>query len=68
MEEGEGALVRALERFDCRVRVARNGQADEMVYVAEGAGTLESAFGDIAYRQGDYVVVPLAAGWSDVGS
>lgn len=37
---------------------ARNGQADEMIYVAEGAGTLESAFGDIAYRQGDYVVVP----------
>jgi homogentisate 1,2-dioxygenase len=37
---------------------ARNGQADEMVYVAEGAGTLESAFGEIAYRQGDYVVVP----------
>ena len=37
---------------------ARNGQADEMIYVAEGRGTLESAFGDIAYRQGDYVVVP----------
>jgi homogentisate 1,2-dioxygenase len=37
---------------------ARNGQADEMVYVAEGAGTLESAFGDIAYGPGDYVVVP----------
>lgn len=36
----------------------RNGQADEMVYVAEGAGTLESAFGDLPYRQGDYVVVP----------
>ncbi len=37
---------------------SRNGQADEMIYVAEGQGTLESAFGDIAYRQGDYVVVP----------
>ena len=37
---------------------ARNGQADEMIYVAEGAGTLESAFGDIVYRPGDYVVVP----------
>ena len=36
----------------------RNGQADEMIYVAEGQGMLESAFGDIAYRQGDYVVVP----------
>lgn len=37
---------------------ARNGHADEMIYAAEGAGTLESAFGDIAYRPGDYVVVP----------
>ena len=37
---------------------ARNGQADEMVYIAEGQGTIESAFGDIAYRPGDYVVVP----------
>ena len=37
---------------------ARNGQADEVIYVAEGQGTLESAFGDVAYRQGDYVVVP----------
>ena len=37
---------------------ARNGQADEMIYVAEGQGMLESAFGDLAYRQGDYVVVP----------
>jgi homogentisate 1,2-dioxygenase len=37
---------------------ARNGQADEMIYVAEGAGVLESAFGEVPYRQGDYVVVP----------
>ena len=37
---------------------ARNGQADEMLYVAEGGGTLESAFGDLPYGPGDYVVVP----------
>jgi homogentisate 1,2-dioxygenase len=37
---------------------ARNGQADEMIYVAEGQGVLESAFGDVAYGPGDYVVVP----------
>jgi homogentisate 1,2-dioxygenase len=37
---------------------SRNGQADEMIYVAEGQGILESAFGAISYRQGDYVVVP----------
>ncbi|MEO8358436.1 MAG: homogentisate 1,2-dioxygenase [Vicinamibacteria bacterium] len=37
---------------------ARNGQFDELVYIAQGQGKLESAFGDVAYRQGDYVVVP----------
>ena len=37
---------------------SRNGQADEMIYVAEGKGRVESAFGDLEYKQGDYVVVP----------
>ncbi|MFQ5733858.1 MAG: homogentisate 1,2-dioxygenase [Planctomycetaceae bacterium] len=36
----------------------RNGQADEIVYVAEGSGTLESEFGALPYRAGDYIVVP----------
>ncbi len=36
----------------------RNSQADEVVYVAEGAGILGSVFGDLPYRAGDYVVIP----------
>jgi homogentisate 1,2-dioxygenase len=36
----------------------RNGLADELLYVSEGAGVLESAFGDLAYGPGDYLVVP----------
>jgi homogentisate 1,2-dioxygenase len=35
----------------------RNSQADECTYVVEGAGVLESSFGDLAFRAGDYVVV-----------
>ncbi|MBC8087606.1 MAG: homogentisate 1,2-dioxygenase [Phycisphaerae bacterium] len=35
----------------------RNAQADEVVYIAEGAGVLESVFGDLPFRAGDYVVV-----------
>jgi homogentisate 1,2-dioxygenase len=35
----------------------RNSQADEVVYVVEGAGTLDSVFGELPYRQGDYVVI-----------
>jgi homogentisate 1,2-dioxygenase len=36
----------------------RNGQGDELVYVSEGGGVLESPFGELAFRAGDYVVVP----------
>jgi homogentisate 1,2-dioxygenase len=35
----------------------RNAQADELVYVSEGAGVLESVFGNLPYRQGDYLVI-----------
>jgi homogentisate 1,2-dioxygenase len=35
----------------------RNSQADEVVYVVEGQGVLESVFGDLPFRAGDYVVI-----------
>lgn len=36
----------------------RNGQGDEIVFVTEGSGVLESQLGDIEFRQGDYLVIP----------
>jgi homogentisate 1,2-dioxygenase len=36
----------------------RNGEGDEVVFVHEGTGTLETIFGDVPYRDGDYVVIP----------
>ena len=36
----------------------RNAQGDEVVFVVEGGGTLESSFGELPYRAGDYVVIP----------
>ena len=36
----------------------RNGQADELVYVSEGEGVLESTMGELPYRPGDYLVIP----------
>jgi homogentisate 1,2-dioxygenase len=35
----------------------RNSQADEVVYIVEGRGVLESTFGDLPYIPGDYVVI-----------
>ncbi|MHB2017972.1 MAG: homogentisate 1,2-dioxygenase [Candidatus Xenobia bacterium] len=36
----------------------RNGSADELIYVSEGDGVLESQMGELPFGPGDYVVVP----------
>ena len=38
----------------------RNAIGDECVFVESGTGTVETVFGVIAYRPGDYVVIPRA--------
>lgn len=38
----------------------RNAIGDECVYVESGAGVVETVFGVLPYRTGDYVVVPRA--------
>ena len=38
----------------------RNAIGDECVYVETGNGTVETVFGAIRYRAGDYVVIPRA--------
>ncbi|MGH7523230.1 MAG: homogentisate 1,2-dioxygenase [Gemmatimonadales bacterium] len=35
----------------------RNSEADEVIYLAEGEGVLESSFGELPVRAGDYVVI-----------
>jgi homogentisate 1,2-dioxygenase len=36
----------------------RDGEGDEVIFVHEGSGTLETIFGDLPFGQGDYVVIP----------
>lgn len=36
----------------------RNAQGDELVYVTQGHGTLESQLGDLPFGEGDYIVIP----------
>jgi homogentisate 1,2-dioxygenase len=54
---------------DCRISyvaagqtsdLTKNAMGDEMVYVESGTGTLESVFGTVSFKQGDYVVVPAS--------
>jgi homogentisate 1,2-dioxygenase len=35
----------------------RNAQADEIVYVCKGKGTLETQYGDLPFHEGDYLVL-----------
>jgi homogentisate 1,2-dioxygenase len=36
----------------------KNGECDEILFIHEGTGTLESMFGYIEFRPGDYLVIP----------
>lgn len=64
------ALDRTLVLFNAEVQLAvvrpvqtdpffyRNGQADELIYVSQGTGVLESQMGELTFGPGDYLVVP----------
>ncbi len=54
-EDVEISLCRPAETMDS---FYRNGEGDEVVFVHEGKGTLETIFGNVPYRDGDYVVIP----------
>ncbi|MCL4103785.1 UNVERIFIED_CONTAM: hypothetical protein GTU68_029102 [Idotea baltica] len=54
---------------DCAIGVAaprnsmqdyfyKNAQADEMLFIHEGTGTMKSGFGDLAFGPGDYLIIP----------
>jgi homogentisate 1,2-dioxygenase len=36
----------------------RNAQGDEVVYITEGEGVLETMLGELPFRSGDYLVIP----------
>lgn len=58
---------------DCVISVARptepmtyfyrNAQGDELLFVHEGKGTLETTFGLLPYSEGDYLVIPRGTTW-----
>ena len=54
-DDVEISLCRPAERMEF---FYRNGEGDEVIFVHEGSGTLETIFGDVPYREGDYIVVP----------
>lgn len=41
----------------------KNAEADEILFVHEGAGVLESMWGNVSFGPGDYLVVPRGTIW-----
>src|ERR671910_866329 len=54
-DDVEVALCRPAKGMDY---FFRNGEGDEVVFVHEGSGQLETIFGDVPYKEGDYIVIP----------
>lgn len=64
------ARVPLMFNADCTISVARptesdptdrfykNADADEVVFIHDGTGVLETMFGRLEYRPGDYLVIP----------
>jgi homogentisate 1,2-dioxygenase len=38
----------------------KNATGDEMVYIEQGSGTLETVFGAITFKEGDYLIIPAS--------
>ncbi|MBX2844417.1 MAG: homogentisate 1,2-dioxygenase [Flammeovirgaceae bacterium] len=36
----------------------KNGEADELIFIHEGSGTLKTIFGNIPFKYGDYLIIP----------
>jgi homogentisate 1,2-dioxygenase len=51
----EIGVCRPVERQDY---FYRNGEGDEVIFVHQGSGELETTFGTLTYREHDYVVIP----------
>ena len=49
---GMAQLSKAMEIF------VRNADGDEVRFIHQGSGTLETDYGDVEYRTGDYLVIP----------
>jgi len=54
------SVVRPTAAMDYWYRFAHG---DEVLFVHEGAGILESQFGELRYRPGDYLVIPTGVMW-----
>jgi homogentisate 1,2-dioxygenase len=61
---GNAACLMRIWRLDAKMdRLARNSDGDELLFVHEGAGDLYCDYGHMAYRDGDYIMIPRGTMW-----
>lgn len=54
------ALTRPTEPMDY---FYRNGEGDEVLFIHEGRGRLQTIYGSLPYKPGDYLVIPIGTTW-----
>ncbi len=69
-----GARVAFVENADVTLSMAqletpmrelyRNADGDELIFVHQGAGVLDTDFGPLAYQRGDYLMIPRGVTYS----
>lgn len=67
------AAAELMHNAHCRIRawkcsgampaLARNGDGDELLFVHSGAGELYCDYGHMAFRDGDYIMLPRGTMW-----
>jgi homogentisate 1,2-dioxygenase len=55
----EDVLIGTCVATDSMADFYKNGECDELLFIHEGRGTLQSMFGEIAFGPGDYLVIPV---------
>ena len=74
--DAAGAPLLMFSNADCRISLSRRGEAmpfyvryvdgDLLCFVHEGSGLLETEFGPLTYRSGDWIYLPKACTWRQV--
>mgnify|MGYP006211565231 CR=1 FL=1 len=52
--------------IDCDDNFYKNGSYDELLYIQEGEGIIQTQLGDLKYKNGDYLVIPRGTLWNTI--
>ena len=74
--EATGAPLLLFSNADCRISLSRRSEAmpfhvryidgDLLCFVHQGSGRLETEFGPLTYRTGDWIYIPKACTWRQI--